>query len=386
MNMVKRRRGFTLIELLVVIAIIAVLIALLLPAVQQAREAARRTQCKNNIKQIGLALHNYHDSYNLFPPGFVYDQNRTAATFAGNMWGWNAFILPMMDQGTVYNQCNFNIGFAGGLTSAGLETNEAGVSGAATHGAEFTIIPTLRCPSDRGLPQTFYRGTTGSNSNARGLGGRTNYVGVNGGDPTTGGFIDVVLPPTPAAPITPSNGGTFGGNTKNGIRDMLDGTSNTLVVGEKRFKELSSRRVGLNAIWAGIRNTDMTGALLPGNSVCLALGTTRVPMNGLPFVNAGGGVGDAIYTIPNAQYPSVPIQNATSVTNALAQNAAGQIESGGSGKLIADPLWHGFGSDHTGGCHFLLGDGSVRFISQNINSVTYMNLGFVADGNILGDF
>ena len=92
-----KKRGFTLIELLVVIAIIAVLIALLLPAVQAAREAARRTQCKNNLKQIGLALHNYHDNYNTFPPGWVYDPNRTADQFNTNMWGWNAFILPMID-------------------------------------------------------------------------------------------------------------------------------------------------------------------------------------------------------------------------------------------------------------------------------------------------
>src|SRR5438046_4479450 len=91
----RSRRGFTLIELLVVIAIIAVLIALLLPAVQQAREAARRANCKSNLKQIGLALHNYHDSYNIFPPGWIFDPNRTQAQYGGNMWGWNTFIMPM---------------------------------------------------------------------------------------------------------------------------------------------------------------------------------------------------------------------------------------------------------------------------------------------------
>src|SRR5450432_1678919 len=98
----RKLSGFTLIELLVVIAIIAVLIALLLPAVQQAREAARRTQCKNNLKQMGLGLHNYHDTYNMFPPG--------ALTAGGdNLWGmsWYIRILPNIDQSVVFNQLTF---------------------------------------------------------------------------------------------------------------------------------------------------------------------------------------------------------------------------------------------------------------------------------------
>src|SRR5689334_25410189 len=108
-----RRRAFTLIELLVVIAIIAVLIALLLPAVQQAREAARRTQCKNNLKQIGLALHNYHDTFRLFPPGYVDrngNPNLTPDNDLGPGWGWAAFLLPYIDQSPLYSPINFNVG------------------------------------------------------------------------------------------------------------------------------------------------------------------------------------------------------------------------------------------------------------------------------------
>ncbi len=100
--MSQTRRGFTLIELLVVIAIIAILIALLLPAVQQAREAARRTQCKNNLKQLGLALHNYHDiTSNTFPPGYIFATSQS--TPALNGWGWLTMCLPQLEQAPLFN-------------------------------------------------------------------------------------------------------------------------------------------------------------------------------------------------------------------------------------------------------------------------------------------
>ncbi|MEZ6126391.1 MAG: DUF1559 domain-containing protein [Planctomycetaceae bacterium] len=97
-----QKRGFTLIELLVVIAIIAILIALLLPAVQQAREAARRTQCKNNLKQLGLAFHNYHDIYNTFPPAYVDLRGAGGVPDNDGHWAWSAFILPQIDQSTSF--------------------------------------------------------------------------------------------------------------------------------------------------------------------------------------------------------------------------------------------------------------------------------------------
>lgn len=350
-----RIRGFTLIELLVVIAIIAVLIALLLPAVQAAREAARRLQCKNNLKQIGLALHNYHDSYNLFPPGWVFDRTRSGPAFRMNMWGWNAFLLPMMEQSNAYSQINFSMGFGGGLNSSGGDQGEGAGS---VHGPESTEIASLRCPSDRGLKQVFFRGSgsLGSNAGIRALGGRSNYPGVNGGV-----FVDV------AAPNTLGHlGGTFGGNSKIGIRDMTDGTSNSVVVGERKWWEIAARRIGTSTLWAGIRNANPSGPLF-GNSVPLAVGNCLIKINQTPLISSGGGTGDAAFCCGG-------------------MNGAGAIEGSGSGQLRPDPTWHGFSSDHTGGAQFLLGDGSVRFISENIDQTTYRNLGTINDGNVIGEF
>lgn len=351
--MARRSRGFTLIELLVVIAIIAVLIALLLPAVQAAREAARRTQCKNNLKQFGLALHNYHDATNSFPPGWVAAPNRTQAELGGNMWGWGTFILPYIDQTAVYNACNFSRGFLGGMDAAGANVLES--TGNALHGPEMTALPVFRCPSDRGLNAVSLRQAGGS-GRIHVIGTRSNYPGVNGGalaDRTFPSFLN-------------EQGGTFGGNSKIGIRNMVDGTSNTVVVGERKFFELSGRRVGTSTIWAGVRNA-LPGTTIFGNSVAFTVGNMVSKINQIPGISGGGSSAEAAHCC-------------------FGLNDAGQIEGGGSGQLLADSTWHGFSSDHTGGAQFLLGDGSVRFISENVDMTTYQRLGLVADGQVLGDF
>ncbi len=173
----RRSAGFTLIELLVVIAIIAILVALLLPAVQQAREAARRSSCKNNLKQLGLAVHNYHDTYRVLPPGYVTQENSVDAGGNGprSGWAWNAYILPFMEQGPLYDI---------------LQPGRTLASDAAATGASATAmkqpLESFRCPSDvapvlnsnanQRIHLPTETGATTANSTEV---ASTNYLGVN---------------------------------------------------------------------------------------------------------------------------------------------------------------------------------------------------------------
>jgi len=355
-----RRTGFTLIELLVVIAIIAVLIALLLPAVQQAREAARRSQCKNNLKQLGLALHNYHDTFNKFPSAFISNAwpsaAGTGATSELTCWSWGAMILPYLEQATLYN-----------LVQPGtipMSTNLA--AGGAQATALTTPLAGFMCPSDTGPSLNDFNTSYGvdptqqtdfgtydrratSDGTTRIAIAKSNYVGVaDSGDSGTPAWNPVSYGP----PL-----GLFSANSGNGIRNITDGTSNTLIVGERAFKF-----EGLNA-----------GA---GNA--LGFGITSV---GAPYAGSYARSALSIYGIP---YWGIN----QSVTSANHQT-------------------RGFSSVHVGGAHFLLGDGSVRFISDNIdhkpNSIaaaagtgshggpafvdsTFEYLLTIANGEVVGEF
>ena len=220
------RPAFTLIELLVVIAIIAILIGLLLPAVQKVREAAARIKCTNNLKQIGLALHSYHDSMGSFPSGYVDGNTNPASTpdnDVGPGWGWASMILPYVEQGTVYNQINFSQG-------VGIGSN------AAVSQMTLTIF---QCPSDP-YPQAFpVYDSTFSNPIATVAHG--NYVGCNGWvecfsnaggnyQPSSdgGAAIDGDVGGTGSA-----GDGLFYRNSHNRIADVTDGLSNTIIVGER---------------------------------------------------------------------------------------------------------------------------------------------------------
>ena len=298
--MSSHRRGFTLIELLVVIAIIAILIALLLPAVQQAREAARRTQCKNNLKQIGLALHNYHDTYGVFPIGHQYRPSGVAANAGGGLglgWGWSAFILPYIDGAPLYNQFDFNQSIAdvrlGG--GAGPVRNKPLAQ---------TSMPWARCPS-----------STAPEANRTGAAADTHRIDPQGvtSYKVSAGSFDNNLSLWPHSNQKRANG-LFYRDSRVGIRDVTDGTSNTIAAGESNWE-----------LFGGNGGPRLYGAVDPNS-----------PGNGLTD-------GQSDKLMSNGEWPLNP-------------------------PLGAVGAWRsrGFHSVHEGGAHFLLADGAVRFISENI--------------------
>jgi prepilin-type N-terminal cleavage/methylation domain-containing protein len=286
-----RRAGFTLVELLVVIAIIGILVALLLPAVQMAREAARATQCKNNVKQLGLALHNYHDTYLRLPPGWA----ATGDPEGPNGWGWAAAILAQVEQQTLQDNLQYHRPIADPVNQLAREF----------------VVPAYVCSSDP-LEQQFqmHGGVDDEHANQDQVGtpmflvGKANYAGVFG-------FTEIEDNPS-------AGEGTFYHNSQTRFASLTDGLSNTLVVGER-----SSRRGG--TIWTGV---------VPGANAAMA----RV-------------VGTADHT-PN--HPSHHFDD--------------------------------FSSYHPSGAHFLLGDGSVRRLNDQIDLITYQSLMTRSGGEVVNDF
>ncbi|WP_166825689.1 DUF1559 domain-containing protein [Thalassoroseus pseudoceratinae] len=222
-QVVGKKRGFTLIELLVVIAIIAILIALLLPAVQQAREAARRTQCKNNLKQIGVATHNYHDTYKSFPSGWI--QSRTSGTLEPG-WGWGALILPFIEQGNLHEQM--------GVSTVDFDLVDGTDDGTASPTPETeTVLDAYRCPSDTG-------GELNSNRGGHAV---SNYIGVYG---------------SCCRDNLNAGNGMFWSNSSVRMRDVEDGTTQTFMIGEINRDE-PERRGG---IWAGYYTNGKYGGVV----------------------------------------------------------------------------------------------------------------------------
>ena len=290
-----RRYGFTLIELLVVIAIIAILIALLLPAVQQAREAARRTQCKNNLKQMGLALHNYHDSHSCFPPGQIRGYN--GALELGNGASWGALLLPYMDQAPLYNSLNFSYG----ITQGQLGSNNNAIIRA------LGPIPAVLCPSDTERPPL--RGAHGNTTpNYIVSAPATSYFGSTGAFNTYGDSASAKLA-----------GGFFAidPGPRSTIAAFTDGTSNTIAVGEQTY------RIWTGGLWLGLSNSSNDPSLPGTDSACCQDW----------FLHWG------LYPITN-------------------KYVAGMLHTNVR-----------FGSDHAGGAQFLMADGAVRFISENIQHI-----------------
>jgi len=309
----RQRSGFTLIELLVVIAIIAILIALLLPAVQQAREAARRSTCKNNMKQLGLALHNYHETHRKFPPGSI--AASSSFSFSASDWcstpttearaPWTVLVLPYIDEAPRYNTFNLE----------GKFTTSSNVPGITANNNAFKLsLKKYQCPSDP---------NSGSGVN------NLNYFGVQGGgeDPVCSTQSDNRVFYT---------NGILHHNSKTAIRDITDGTSNTLLLAESKYGlNPSSRGDGIHAGWAA-------GTKLDTSANPYTLVAARLQINSIP-----GHAGD---------HDTI--------------NEFSQL----------------FGSFHIGGCHVTLADGSVRFLSENIDIDTYYLLAQKNDGQVIGEF
>jgi prepilin-type N-terminal cleavage/methylation domain-containing protein/prepilin-type processing-associated H-X9-DG protein len=321
-----RRRGFTLIELLVVIAIIGVLIALLLPAVQAAREAARRAQCTNNLKQIALAMHNYHDTNGSFPPQAMNDQG-----YSGTWFGWTQSILPPLEQSPIYNACNFDVNIF-------LPANNPTVY--------LARLATYLCPTDNSS-KVFTDRWWATILDLGGIysGSPLNYI-TSWGDMKTGSIFDFLSGEGPN--FTWGCGNTFrglfgecsdGAVTK--IADCSDGTSNIFLAGE------NSPNLNGGLHWA---NPDANA------------GTTVVPLNWMTRYKDG-------QVEPNGDL--------------CEPNGAILVTSTHSHCYRNYTYNFAFKSFHPGGANFAMADGSVKFVKQTINARVYNALGSRAGGEVI---
>ncbi len=351
--MVRRRSGFTLVELLVVIAIIGVMVGLLLPAVQAAREAARRMQCSNRLKQIGLAMHNYHAAYNQLPTGYysfpTRDGNGPAAMRidpdtwdAGPGWGWAAQILPFLEQAAVAEAIRY----------------DRPVWDLANAGAIQTRIDSLLCPSATGGDEPFeLRDEAGNPLLIDGQPirvGRSHYV-VNHGQESCWGETSAVPSGevfdniyTGATRIVAINGdvskvadGPFYRNSKIGFRDILDGSANTILAGE-HSPSIADKT------WVGI---------VPG-----------------------------AFTHPRIVTPENESESAATLLFVHSGPAGGELDI--TGFPIMHPINHPFKhvcqmiSEHPGGGNVLIGDGSVKFITDGVNQLVFSELSSIAEHEV----
>ena len=331
---VPRKSGFTLIELLVVIAIIAILVALLLPAVQQAREAARRSSCKNNLKQLGLALHNYHDTYGIFPQGQFWIAG------ASSWHGHSAWVslLPFIEQGALFDQWNHNISYDNSTNNT-LRQNK---------------IVSLKCPSDRDY--------------GAGDGPGNNYAGCAGSTP----FI------WPGS--TTDTGGVIVQRKSIRMRDILDGTSNAVMVGELLQGDGNQSRDSDSDITRLATTPTFANALFATQSELDTAGT-NCDTTGIA-VTAEGSLSQCGRDWASP-YPFQTLFNTTAPPNWKHRSCA---FGGGFGLCEDRSGISPVRSRHKGGAQIALADGAVRFVSENVNLLTWQRLGCRDDGAVLGEY
>jgi prepilin-type N-terminal cleavage/methylation domain-containing protein len=334
-NPTQRRRSrlaFTLIELLVVIAIIGILMSLLLPAVQKIRESAARTQCANNLKQIGVALHNYHDVIKRFPPGYIDNNTNPASTPDNDLgpgWGWASFLLPYLEQADAYRQINFSQGVGLGSTAAICQLPLAIYQCPSDpYQDNFTVWPTAVV-----VAHGNYVGCNGWEECFWNAGGAGN---PNGNDGLAGGYGQ-------------AGGGLFYRNSRTKMASVTDGTSTTIFVGERSANHSPST-------W--------TGAVTGGR--CPAWMATQPP------------------TQPYSPPPGPPYDNADfDEALVLAHGNATHLPS--ADFPIYDP--DTFYSMHTPqGANFLFGDGAVHFVTSAIDPNTYQHLCTIAGNEVVSDW
>jgi prepilin-type N-terminal cleavage/methylation domain-containing protein len=399
------RRGFTLIELLVVIAIIGVLIALLLPAVQQAREAARRAQCKNNLKQLALGIHNYHDAFGQFPPSVSYaggaDGNVMDITSSPPLGGgndcatigaanssplhmrapWTVMILPYVDQAPLYNAFNMSQAFMGRVdqqtSGMGTATSTNFALQGIDPGSPTPVTPTtpsppvFRCPSNPKFSSDKYINCYNACSGGGGPNWKTDpLTGAPAVDGTVPAAINRDNQPYSNNPMMPCYNGTptrllqagvsdvpsynlrpqfkngpMHLNSSKSVSSIRDGASNQVLVGETMYVGLTQDFPRAVWVWSSSARNNTT----------------------LPVVFQTSAV------VCGMNRPLVDFTWAMALLREGNSNGHSMMQLG-------------FSSWHTGGGHLALADGSVRFISENTDLATQQKMGSCIDGNILGDF
>jgi prepilin-type N-terminal cleavage/methylation domain-containing protein/prepilin-type processing-associated H-X9-DG protein len=365
------RSGFTLIELLVVIAIIAVLVSLLLPAVQQAREAARRTQCKNNMKQLGLAVHNFEETYTKMPYGMLRRDNTgwghpsfgvtTPVNEQDRRYAFHFQLLPYIERADLFNWFDQ-------LVFGNNERNRisAGVYGTTSWEGEWfhrQVVETFLCPSNVGSKWNESHTVTSNGRYSRAdyyaCAGRRGYPGYHDNKPSLwypfGNGLDHPVQPRPPGSQTSMNtqrgDGPFTRNIQRKFRDITDGLSNTIMIGERSFTDVEFDKNGpLLSTCTPTAGTNTTTKI--GNWGWWSFGA-----EGNAFLGTG-----------------VPINYRT-------RNCSDMVD-----QIRYDDRINAMGSNHPGSVNVTLLDGSVRTLSENISSLVFNSLGTHRGGEVVGEF